>query len=244
MAFLWLTWGSAVVVLLVHVTPVIMESACDAYRGHPGVPGIPGTHGANGNNGPKGQKGDAGESGRPVKGSKGESGPKGPPGRPGLKGEMGIPGLTGALGPPGIKGAPSSVIVEQKSFFSYKRTDIQQPAKNRAITFDTAVLPDLDSNLAGDQLTNGIFHCSTKGVYFFTYHISAKTLVCLQLMKGTEAQISFCDTSESFLVTSGSVLLELNVGDQVSLQASETGLIALHNYADNIFTGFLLFPTK
>lgn len=38
-------------------------------------------------------------------------------------------------------------------------------------------LPDLDQRLKGKSLTDGIFTCDTKGVYFFSFHISAKNKV-------------------------------------------------------------------
>lgn len=43
------------------------------------------------------------------------------------------------------------------------------------------ILPDLDQRFKGKPLTNGTFTCDIKGVYFFTYHISAKNRVSRRL---------------------------------------------------------------
>ncbi|KAG7251444.1 hypothetical protein CRUP_034589, partial [Coryphaenoides rupestris] len=102
---------------------------------------------------------------------------------------------------------------------------------------------DLAVALSGDALDNGVFQCRVKGVYFFAYHVSAKDLVCLKLMKGTETVLSMCDSSSSHLVTAGSVVLDLAVGDQVSLQPTQHNRIITNLWADNTFTGLLLFPT-
>ncbi|KAM4612664.1 complement C1q subcomponent subunit B [Polymixia lowei] len=243
MALQWLIWSTTAVVLTVHVAPVIMQSSCDG--GHPGVPGIPGAHGPNGRDGTMGEKGDPGEAAQPVRGQKGELGLAGPPGRSGLKGDQGAVGPPGPQGPPGPKGSPSLYVDEHKSFFSYKRANLQPPQKDTAMTFNKAFLLNLESDKQGDPLTNGVFRCAIKGVYFFTYHLSAKSLVCLRLMKGTVPQINFCDSSEAFMVTSGSTILDLDVGDQVSLQPTEHNtVITTSRRADNTFTGFLLFPTS
>lgn len=39
------------------------------------------------------------------------------------------------------------------------------------------ILPTEDQQLQGERLTNGTFTCVIRGVYFFSYHISAKRAV-------------------------------------------------------------------
>ncbi|KAM7005511.1 complement C1q subcomponent subunit B [Tautogolabrus adspersus] len=240
MAPWWLTCSTAVLLLLVHVGPVVTQSCSSGY---PGTHGIPGTHGPNGLDGTKGEKGDPGEAGQPVRGQKGLTGMRGPPGRPGLKGDLGLPGPPGNTGRSGEKGRPFNTANEQKSFFSYKRVSTDQPEADTAIDFNTEILPDLGPQFKGESLTNGTYISTIKGIYFFSYHISAKSRVCLKLMKGTDIHTSLCDAADGFLVTSGSAMLELEVGDTVSLESTRYNNIVTSPSTSHTFTGFLIFPT-
>ncbi|XP_042336944.1 collagen alpha-1(X) chain-like [Plectropomus leopardus] len=174
MAPRWLSCSTAVFLLLVHITPVLTQSC----GGTPGIPGIPGTHGPNGMDGPKGEKGDPGEAGQPIRGKKGLPGISGPPGRPGMKGDVGLPGPPGNPGRKGDKGRPFNPSNNQKSFFSYKRIS-HAPEMDTPIYFSGETSSDLDEQFRGDPLTNGTFTCVTKGIYFFSYHVSARSRVSL-----------------------------------------------------------------
>ncbi len=56
--------------------------------------------------------------------------------------------------------------------------------------------------------------------------------------------MTLCDSSEGFLVTSGSAVLELNVGDTVSLEATRySNMVTSQSSTSHTFTGFLIFPT-
>lgn len=114
-----------------------------------------------------------------------------------------------------------------------------------ALNFNRAILPELEQQFHGLSLANGVFICTIKGVYFFSYHISAKSRVCLKLLKGSDTHMTLCDISEGFLVTSGSAILKLNVGDTVSLQATTYNNIVTSQSSStsHTFTGFLIFPT-
>ncbi|XP_020507802.1 complement C1q subcomponent subunit B [Labrus bergylta] len=239
MAPWWLTCSTAACLLLVHVGPVVTQSC----GGFPGIPGVPGTHGPNGLDGTKGEKGDPGETGQPVRGQKGSPGMRGPPGRPGLKGDLGIPGPPGNPGRQGDKGRPFNSANEQKSFFSYKRVSSDPPETDIAIDFNNKILPDLGPQLQGESLTNGTYTSVIKGIYFFSYHVSAKSRVCLKLMKGSDVHTTLCDTADGFLVTSGSAMLELEVGDTVSLESTRYNNIVTSPSTSHTFTGFLIFPT-
>ncbi|KAM7401621.1 hypothetical protein PAMP_016923 [Pampus punctatissimus] len=243
MAPQWLSCSTAVLLLLVHVAPVVTQSSCTG--GPAGVPGIPGTHGANGRDGGKGETGDPGEAGQSVRGQKGLPGLRGPPGRPGLKGDIGMPGPPGRSGPPGVKGKAFNAANRPKSFFSYKRVLSSAPELDTAIEFNSEILPDLDEQFHGESLTNKTFLCTIKGVYFFSYHISAKSRVCLKLVKGSEIHMMMCDSFDGFLVTSGSAVLELEVGDIISLQATKyNSIVTGQSSISHTFTGFLIFPTR
>ncbi|XP_029989161.1 complement C1q subcomponent subunit B [Sphaeramia orbicularis] len=242
MAPQWLSCGTAVLLLLAQTGPVVAQMSCSAFS--PGIPGIPGLHGPNGRDGPKGQKGDPGDADPLVRLQKGDPGLRGPPGRPGLKGDAGLPGPPGLPGRPGEKGRPFNPTNQQHSFFSYKREMVYPPELDTAMNFNKEYLEDLDQQLRGDPLTNGTFTCSIKGLYFFSYHISAKSRVCLKLMKGAEPHMTICDNSDGFLVTSGSAVLELEVGDTVSLQPTKYNSIVTSLATSHTFTGFLIFPTS
>ncbi|XP_017294420.1 complement C1q subcomponent subunit B [Kryptolebias marmoratus] len=241
MALQWFGCCTAALLLLVLVDPVHMSSCTGAA---PGIPGIPGLHGPNGRDGVKGVKGDQGEAAQPIRGQKGEQGPKGPPGRPGMKGDVGQPGDLGNQGQKGEKGRPFNPTNREKSFFSYKRAISQLPELNTAMDFNRRILPDLDSQFQGETLENGTFVAKIKGVYFFSYHVSAKSRACLKLVKGSDSHMTLCDTSEGFLVNSGSALLELQVGDTVSLHATKyNSIVTSTSSTSHTFTGFLVFPT-
>ncbi|XP_047437869.1 complement C1q subcomponent subunit B [Mugil cephalus] len=240
MAPYWLSCSTAVLLLVVHISPVTTQCG----GGHPGIPGIPGTHGPNGRDGPKGDKGDTGDAGQPITGQKGAPGPRGPPGRPGLKGDVGTLGPTGPTGRPGPKGRSFNPSNQQKSFFSYKQIS-QTPELDTPIHFVSQILPNLDPQFQGDHLTNGTFTCAIKGVYFFSYHISARRAVCLKLVKGDESQVMLCDTAEGFLITSWSAMLELEPGDTISLQTTKyNNVVTTQSSTSHTFTGFLIFPTS
>ncbi|KAE8298889.1 hypothetical protein D5F01_LYC03398 [Larimichthys crocea] len=239
MAPWWLSCSTAVFLLLVHVGSVHTQ-AC----GVPGIPGIPGTHGPNGVDGLKGEKGDPGEAGEPVRGQKGLPGLWGPPGRPGLKGDAGLPGPPGTPGQPGEKGRAFNPSNQQNSYFSRKAVLSHVPELETAINFNTEILPDLDQRFRGELLTNGTFVCAIKGVYFLSYHVSAKSRVGLKLVKGSDSHITLTDQSEGFLVTSGSAVLELEVGDRVSLHVTKyNNIVTSQGSTSHTFTGFLIFPT-
>ncbi|XP_007250114.3 complement C1q subcomponent subunit B [Astyanax mexicanus] len=226
-------------ILLWGVTTVFSDT-CSENRGYPGVPGIPGDHGANGKDGLKGQKGDNGNKAEPVKGAKGDRGMPGNPGRAGIKGNMGMEGPPGPQGPKGQKGAIAGVPKNMRSFFSYKRSPQyrQNVIIRKPIEFDVLTSPNQD----GDPLTNGEFTATLRGTYFFVYHISAASTACLNIKKNAEILVNLCDITQGVLVTSGSVVVKLEKGDKVSVQAFQNSNI-ISKDADSTFTGFLLFQS-
>ncbi|XP_076131186.1 complement C1q subcomponent subunit B [Alosa pseudoharengus] len=241
--------ASAAVTVSILLCLVALSTAdtCSGSRGYPGVPGIPGTHGSPGKDGLKGEKGDPGESGHWLKGSKGDMGPPGPPGRPGVQGDPGIPGLPGPEGPKGERGSPTSSSVP---FFSRKNPPMSRSPGKVPVRFEsTYVVSDepLTPEQTGVALDEGVFTCRRKGLYYFTYHVTSMTLICLNIMRKEKGQeeweaiLELCDSSQGYLVTSGSVLLELNKDDEVSLQPPDTYKIDGKSSAESTFSGFLVF---
>lgn len=95
--------------------------------------------------------------------------------------------------------------------------------------------------------STGKFYCNIPGLYYFSYHITVYMKdVKVGLFKKDKAVLFTYDQYQEKNVdqASGSVLLHLEVGDQVWLQVYGDGD---HNglYADNVndctFTGFLLY---
>lgn len=79
---------------------------------------------------------------------------------------------------------------------------------------------------------------------WWDWRVDIFTQVCLKLMKNQQSPMTMCDSSEGFLITSGSALLELEPGDAVSLvPVVYNSIVTSQSSASNIFTGFLLFPT-
>ncbi|MBN3323225.1 C1QB protein, partial [Atractosteus spatula] len=220
------------------LSPLVLSDTCPTQPGTPGLPGIPGMPGRDGRDGEKGEKGAPGDDGRLVKGQKGEPGPMGSPGRAGLQGDPGEQGLPGPAGPKGAMGSPVAINTTEKSVFSFGKTSNMPPRSYQPIRFERA-------NLAGDPLLGGRFTCEVKGTYYFTYHVTARGPVCVGIHKGADRVVVFCDSVyQGYLVTSGSVVLQLDKGDVVSLQPTEKNSVLGSDGADSIFTGFLLFPMK
>lgn len=227
--------------ILLLLVALSVSQTCDGMRGFPGRPGISGPHGANGNDGPKGEKGDQGEAAAPVAGPKGEPGIAGLPGRPGLMGDDGMPGKLGSPGQKGDRGDFTGAdSVYQHSVFSYKKRPFSNwVTPGTAISFETSLISDVNDKLQ----SNSIFSVTIAGMYYISYHVSSRLEGCLKIQVGEEEKVRFCDEPGSISVSSGSVVLPLNIGQNVSVQTTHHSQIYSRD-TDCIFTGFLLFPTN
>lgn len=172
-------------------------------------------------------------------------GPPGPPGRPGMQGEMGMPGMPGPRGVKGEKGSPTSSTVP---FFSRKNPPGPRSTAKKPVQFQTTYVP-LTPEQTGVALEEGVFTCRKTGVYYFTYHVTSHMTICLNIVKSEKGQeeeegtiiLDLCDSSPGYLVTSGSVVVELNVDDKVFLQPTDNFKIEGKSSAESTFTGFLIF---
>uniref|UniRef100_A0A8C5PEY1 Complement C1q C chain n=1 Tax=Leptobrachium leishanense TaxID=445787 RepID=A0A8C5PEY1_9ANUR len=240
---------SAVVVLSLGI---VLLASVSSLRGEPppcasspqGLPGIPGTPGRDGRDGRKGTKG---ESGLPAnslkvtefKGEKGVQGFVGPKGKSGPPGPPGPPGITGVRGEKGENGMPGDHKRDHQSAFTVARKTVGFPNKNEPIVFDATI-----TNNHGDYNTNtGKFTCRIQGLYYFIYHVSLSSNLCVSLFTDEERKASFCDhKTNEYQVSSGGILVQLNKGQEVWLAVNDyNGMIGTAGH-DSVFSGFLVIP--
>ncbi|KAM5246796.1 complement C1q subcomponent subunit B [Ctenodactylus gundi] len=240
--------ASALLALLLSTLPHVSraQSSC---TGPPRIPGTPGTPGIPGSDGQPGTPGAKGEQGPPgLAGDHGELGEKGDPGIPGYPGKVGPKGPSGPQGAPGSPGAPGpkgesgDYKATQKVAFSALRTINTPIRRDQAIRFDNAIT-NMNRNY---EPRSSKFTCQVPGLYYFTYHASSRGNLCVNLVRGREQVqkvVTFCDYVHStFQVTTGGVVLKLEKGEMVYLQATDKNSLLGIEGANSIFSGFLLFP--
>ncbi|XP_006862394.1 PREDICTED: complement C1q subcomponent subunit C [Chrysochloris asiatica] len=216
------------------------STTCYGIPGMPGLPGAPGKDGHDGLQGPKGEPGMPAIPGtRGPKGQKGEPGIPGHPGKNGPMGAAGIPGIPGIAGLPGEPGEEGRYKQKHQSVFTVTRQTSQFPAPNSLVKFNNVV-----TNPQGHYNTNtGKFTCQVPGLYYFVYHTSQTANLCVHLYCNDVKVTTFCDhMSNSKQVSSGGVLLKLQVGEEVWLAVNDyNGMVGTEG-SDSVFSGFLLFP--
>ncbi|XP_030769369.1 complement C1q subcomponent subunit B isoform X2 [Rhinopithecus roxellana] len=204
------------------LVPLLLTPAASQDTGFPGLPGLAGDHGE------FGEKGDPG-----IPGNPGKVGPKGP---------MGPKGGPGAPGAPGPKGESGDYKATQKIAFSATRTINTPLRRDQTIRFDH-VITNMNNNY---EPRSGKFTCKVPGLYYFTYHASSRGNLCVKLMRGRERPqkvVTFCDYAHNtFQVTTGGMVLKLEQGENVFLQATDKNSLLGLEGANSIFSGFLLFP--
>ncbi|XP_037355889.1 complement C1q subcomponent subunit C [Talpa occidentalis] len=229
-------------VLLLLLLPLESQASTSCY-GIPGMPGLPGAPGKDGHDGLQGPKGEPGIPAIP--GTRGPKGQKGDPGTPGHPGKNGPRGAAGLKGPPGVRGPPGPPGLEgrykqkHQSVFSVTRQTILYPESNNLVKFNGVI-----TNPQRDYDTNtGKFTCKVPGLYYFVYHTSQTANLCVQLYHSGRKVTTFCDhMSNSKQVSSGGVLLQMKVGQEVWLGVNDyNGMVGTEG-SDSIFSGFLLFP--
>ncbi|NXA95483.1 C1QA protein, partial [Melanocharis versteri] len=221
---------------------LLEDGVCKAPDGKNGSPGVPGRDGR------PGQKGDMGEPGRPAlsmgtKGPKGDAGDPGIPGLPGMigpRGSIGPEGMPGLPGPPGQKGRAGDVSEHPRPAFSASR--LSPPRRGTTVVFDRIITNE--ENAYSPQ--TGKFTCSTPGLYYFAYQVVSNGDLCLSITKNGLRVVSFCDNNSHGIlqVNSGSSVLSLAVGDEVSLTTDPARGSSIYSgsEADSIFSGFLVSP--
>uniref|UniRef100_A0A8D0BPU4 Complement C1q C chain n=1 Tax=Salvator merianae TaxID=96440 RepID=A0A8D0BPU4_SALMN len=236
------SWRLLLLSLILVASPSGADPTHSCY-GAPGLPGVPGPPGKDGRDGLKGPKGEQGIPATLT--SQGPNGPKGDPGIPGLPGKNGPRGPSGPRGDPGLdgeageQGDPGGFKPSHQSAFTVMRKTEQPPAKNAPVVFNRAV-----TNINGDySVSTGKFTCRVPGAYYFTYHTSHTSNLCVSMYHNRDKVASFCDhMTNDKQVSSGGVLLHLEAGHQVWLAVNDyNGMAGIAN-ADSVFSGFLIFP--
>ncbi|NXV00175.1 C1QA protein, partial [Cettia cetti] len=223
-------------------TALLQDGVCKAPDGKNGSPGLPGRDGR------PGQKGEDGEPGRPglsvdTRGPRGDPGEPGVPGAPGIRGPPGFPGpmgLAGAPGPAGEKGRAGDVLKHPRPAFSASR--LSPPRTGTTVVFDRVITNQENSY----NPQTGKFTCSIPGLYYFTFQVVSSGDLCLSITKNGARVVSFCDNNSHGIlqVNSGSSVLSLAVGDQVSLSTDPARGSNIYSgfEADSVFSGFLVSP--
>uniref|UniRef100_A0A8C9UHU4 Complement C1q B chain n=1 Tax=Serinus canaria TaxID=9135 RepID=A0A8C9UHU4_SERCA len=215
---------------------------CRTYGTIPGIPGLPGQPGSDGKDGENGPKG---EQGKEEAAGGGDRGVPGAPGQPGKVGPIGIPGimgLPGGRGLPGPVGEPGDYKVTFKSGFSAARSISSFPRREQPIRFDRILTNEQEHY----ENRYGRFTCRVPGTYYFTYHVTSRGNLCLNIKKGQgrgERVVTFCDyVHNSFQVTTGGVVLKMAMNESVWLEPTEKNSLVGLEGSDSIFSGFLIFP--
>ncbi|XP_010201824.2 complement C1q subcomponent subunit C [Colius striatus] len=239
----WQQLHLTLALLLLSLGSTVTADTPLSCYGTPGLPGMPGVPGRDGRDGWKGAKGEPGiPATSATRGPKGMKGEPGIPGLPGKTGPMGPPGLPGGPGPMGMAGEPGlpgSYKQKHQAAFSVTRQTSEHPLRNVPIVFNHVI-----TNTNDDYSTStGKFTCRLPGLYYFVFHSSQTANLCVILYKNGSKMASFCDhKTNSMQVSSGGVLLHVDAGDEVWLEANEyNGMVGISD-SDSIFSGFLLFP--
>ncbi|XP_069771429.1 complement C1q subcomponent subunit B-like [Narcine bancroftii] len=214
--------------------------ASSRIHGIPGLPGIPGSPGKDGLDGLPGMKGIPGVPGSfgiaGRKGEKGEQGIEGTVGRSGPDGEKGEKGEKGAMGKKGQKGEIGEHTQTLKAAFSVARSTNNKPKSGTTISFGK-----INNEFRNVMTQDGKFQCTIPGLYYFTYHATSKGSLCISFMLNKEKVVTFCDkTYNTFQVSSGGVILQLNTNDVVTLQTNKFNSMQGFQGVDSIFSGFLI----
>ncbi|XP_054828495.1 complement C1q-like protein 2 isoform X3 [Eublepharis macularius] len=191
----------------------------------------------------QGPKGDPGRPGKP--------GPRGPPGEPGPPGPRGPPGERGDAGKPGLPGPPpgGDVTGALSAAFSGPKIAFYVGLKSPHEGYEVLKFDDVVTNLGNHyNPTSGKFTCQVRGIYFFTYHILMRggdgTSMWADLCRNGQVRASAIaqDADQNYDYASNSVVLHLDLGDEVYVKLDGGKAHGGNNNKYSTFSGFLLYP--
>ncbi|KAI1892233.1 hypothetical protein AGOR_G00131250 [Albula goreensis] len=170
-------------------------------------------------------------------------GPPGLPGPPGPPGPVGEPGKPGPQGPPGPGpgGYVPSFYSPKIAFYAGLR---KQHEGTEVLKFD-----DVVTNVGNYyEPTTGKFTCPLPGIYYFTYHVLMRggdgTSMWADLKKNGQVRASAIaqDADQNYDYAANSVILHLDVGDEVWVQLDGGKVHGGNTNKYSTFSGFLIYP--
>ncbi|XP_038609218.1 complement C1q-like protein 4 [Tachyglossus aculeatus] len=179
---------------------------------------------------PPGAKGEGGR--------RGKAGLRGPPGPPGPRGPPGEPGRPG---PPGPGGPAAPPYAPRIAFYA----GLRRPHEGyEVLRFD-----DVVTNVGNAyEAASGKFSCPLPGVYFFAYHVLMRggdgTSMWADLMKNGQVRASAIaqDADQNYDYASNSVILHLDVGDEVFIKLDGGKVHGGNTNKYSTFSGFIIYP--
>ncbi|XP_048838701.1 complement C1q-like protein 4 [Brienomyrus brachyistius] len=175
-------------------------------------------------------------------GRRGKQGFRGPPGLPGPAGPPGEPGKPGPPGLPGPgPGGYTHTYSPKIAFYAGLR---KQHEGSEVLKFD-----DVVTNVGNYyEPTTGKFTCPLPGTYYFTYHVLMRggdgTSMWADLKKNGQVRASAIaqDADQNYDYASNSVILHLDVGDEVCVQLDGGKVHGGNANKYSTFSGFLIYP--
>ncbi|XP_067880911.1 complement C1q-like protein 2 isoform X1 [Heterodontus francisci] len=188
-----------------------------------------------------GGKGDQGRRGKP--------GPRGPPGEPGPPGPRGPPGEWGDLGKPGPPGPLGSGTGTFSTAFHSPKIAFYAGLKKPHEGYEILKFDDVVTNVGNHyEASTGKFTCTVPGIYFFTYHVLMRggdgTSMWADLCKNGQVRASAIaqDADQNYDYASNSVILHLDVGDEVYVKLDGGKVHGGNNNKYSTFSGFIIYP--
>ncbi|XP_062396040.1 complement C1q-like protein 4 [Sardina pilchardus] len=177
---------------------------------------------------------------------RGKSGLRGPPGIAGPQGPPGPPGEPGKPGPQGPQGPGPGGYVP--SFYSPKIAFYAGLRKQHE-GMDVLKFDDVVTNVGNYyEPSTGKFTCPLPGIYYFTYHVLMRggdgTSMWADLKKNGQVRASAIaqDADQNYDYASNSVILHLDVGDEVYVQLDGGKVHGGNTNKYSTFSGFLIYP--
>ncbi|XP_051571036.1 C1q-related factor-like [Myxocyprinus asiaticus] len=188
-------------------------------------------------------QGPQGKPGRP-----GKPGPPGPPGEPGPPGPMGPPGDRGDRGRSGVLGLGNDGAISTVTYNTHPRVAFYAGLKNPHEGYEILKFDDVVTNLGNNyDGGSGKFICGVPGTYFFIYHVLMRggdgTSMWADLCKNGQVRASAIaqDADQNYDYAANSVILHLDVGDEVYIKLDGGKAHGGNNNKYSTFSGFILY---